>query len=778
MYFLLVFFKFILKSFFVCCLLNLSVSIKASQSLPCGLGGTKCKQFTSCIDSIKMKYCLNGQPCVNSLDTHCMMPPPQLLPCGMGGILCESDKQCLEHHTFKICKDGDCLNNSSCIKMDKNLPCGKGGYHCPENRICLKKNINEFCSINGSDNSCLFDGAFCVNPKNIECGLGGTQCSLGKTCMKKDRQSPCLKDDPCIFERESTCMDPHIVMCGKGGTSCPDNQICMIKDKDQPCLSGECMYSLSECRNTEPLKCGNGGLVCDLTSDGKPQICAYQNKETRLFSSCKNVKTCGNPTELECKTPEDLECGQGGLKCSRDKKCITADNSRVCNSAQCWNDSTTQCKNPLIMPCGMGGIQCPFVNDPSLQTVCLFQEEKNGNSKICDSVDCSLKSSCVNPLNHLECGKGGTFCSLPQNVCVTPEHELCTSGECTKKSTCQFIQDIPCGKGFSACAYKSSDIHSELLKNVTYLAYGQNKLLFFDSQKKKVKLMDLSYTASTQELDIALTKAPFAAIIDQNSNVIYFNSENSTLNVYDTRLSKNNIIAAKNDELFNSDDSKVIPWIDQAWGDPQPGGISTDDYGNVYLSDKQNHVIWKIIVDEKNDIKTYRGYIISGTYQKSGYSNNQELGFNAVQSLWNSPHALVTDRWGNLLVSDTLNHVIRILKPATTDGKSIQYTVHEYIGVPKKSGFLGDGKTYSTLNKDVLLNHPLGLAVDPLGNLIIADSGNNKIRFVPPYIPTINSIQTPVLNDIQNVEFDKDGSINIFSQFYQNFNKLALASKP
>lgn len=770
------FLKNIFKAVLICCFINIESFADESTKLLCGLGGTHCDQFKSCIDTSKMKYCLDGKPCVNSLETICMVPPPQLLPCGIGGYLCQLGSQCLENDTYKVCKEGQCLNNASCHKVGDHLPCGKGGSYCPENRICLKRNINEFCTLDDEDKSCLFGGAICVNPLNIECGKGGIQCPQDKTCMKKDKKNPCLKEESCIFDADSQCMAPNTVACGLGGTFCPDNQICMMKDKDQPCLDGECMYFESVCKNTENLKCGHGGLLCDPSINGQPQFCAYENKETHLFSACKDVKTCGNPKALQCKTPEDLECGQGGLRCTKDKKCIIADNSRVCNSSQCWNDSTTQCKNPLNLPCGMGGIQCPMANDASIQTICLFKDEQTGKSQICDSEKCSLKSSCLSPVSNLECGEGGIFCSLPQNVCVTPDYTLCTNGDCIQKAACKFIADIPCGKGFSACTYKPQSISSDLFKNVTYLAYAYNKLLFFDRSEKKVKLMDLSYTASAQTLDITVNQAPFAAVIDRESNIVYFNPDNSTLNFYDIRLNQSFVIASKNDETL-SENSKINPWIDQSWGSPQPGGISLDAHGNIYISDKENHVIWKIIVTPEDDVKSYRGYIIAGTYQKSGYSNNKDLGFNAIESLWNSPHALVTDRWGNLLVSDTLNHVVRILKPATSDAKCIQYTVHEYIGVPGSAGFAGDDKELMSLNKDVLLNKPLGLAVDAVGNLVIADSGNNKIRFIPPYIPKINSIEFQLSNEIQNVEFGDDGSINIFSQFYQSFNKLYLASK-
>ena len=68
-----------------------------------------------------------------------------------------------------------------------------------------------------------------------------------------------------------------------------------------------------------------------------------------------------------------------------------------------------------------------------------------------------------------------------------------------------------------------------------------------------------------------------------------------------------------------------------------------------------------------------------------------------------------------LIVSDTGNHSIRVLTP--------QGAVRTLCG-NGKAGF-ADGKV-----ADARFNEPRGLALDPKGNLLVADFGNDAIRLV------------------------------------------------
>jgi hypothetical protein len=81
--------------------------------------------------------------------------------------------------------------------------------------------------------------------------------------------------------------------------------------------------------------------------------------------------------------------------------------------------------------------------------------------------------------------------------------------------------------------------------------------------------------------------------------------------------------------------------------------------------------------------------------------------------------AAVFDREGNLYISDSLNHRIRKIGAngfiSTVAGSGVR-------------GFYGDGG----LATQAQLNSPQGVAVDSLGNIYFADTGNHVVRRVSP----------------------------------------------
>ncbi len=83
----------------------------------------------------------------------------------------------------------------------------------------------------------------------------------------------------------------------------------------------------------------------------------------------------------------------------------------------------------------------------------------------------------------------------------------------------------------------------------------------------------------------------------------------------------------------------------------------------------------------------------------------------------NSPTALAADSSGNFYVADTGNHVIRKIG---ADGSDVT------IAGNGSAGFGGDDGPATQSQ----LNAPSGLAVDGHGTVWIADSGNNRVRFI------------------------------------------------
>jgi hypothetical protein len=136
--------------------------------------------------------------------------------------------------------------------------------------------------------------------------------------------------------------------------------------------------------------------------------------------------------------------------------------------------------------------------------------------------------------------------------------------------------------------------------------------------------------------------------------------------------------------------------------------VAADGDGNLFIADSGNSVIRK--VDVQGIITTVAGnYSFGFDYAGDGGA--------ATNAALNYPVGVAVDGTGNLFIADEDNSVIR-----KVDLNGIITTV----AGNGNSGYSGDGGAATNAN---LLN-PSGVAVGAYGNLLIADSGNNRIREV------------------------------------------------
>ena len=151
-------------------------------------------------------------------------------------------------------------------------------------------------------------------------------------------------------------------------------------------------------------------------------------------------------------------------------------------------------------------------------------------------------------------------------------------------------------------------------------------------------------------------------------------------------------------------DGTVTILLDTA-NDSDPGtpfGIAVDTDGNVYAT--IDHTIQKITPD--GTVSLLAG---SDTY---GYADGK-----GASAQFYFPFSIDVDDSGNVYVADLLNNAIRKIAP---DG---------VVSTLAGSGVDGDADGQGT---NAQFSGPQGVAVDASGNVLVADSGNNKIRKISP----------------------------------------------
>lgn len=146
-----------------------------------------------------------------------------------------------------------------------------------------------------------------------------------------------------------------------------------------------------------------------------------------------------------------------------------------------------------------------------------------------------------------------------------------------------------------------------------------------------------------------------------------------------------------------------------------------DAAGSLYFADSGSHVIRKVTAG--GTISTVAGNNGIG----AGYSGDGGL---ATSAQLNFPAGVAFDALGNYYISDQYNAVIR--KVDGTTGIITTVAGNNALG----NGYSGDGGPATSAQ----LSYPAGIAVDAVGNLIIADQFNGVIRMVNASTGKISTI--------------------------------------
>lgn len=157
-----------------------------------------------------------------------------------------------------------------------------------------------------------------------------------------------------------------------------------------------------------------------------------------------------------------------------------------------------------------------------------------------------------------------------------------------------------------------------------------------------------------------------------------------------------------------------------------PFGVAVDQTtGNFYIADTKDQEI-RLVTASTGVISTFAGNGLACFNQHSGCGDG---GPPASAQLW-APKGVFTDAAGDVYIADTSSNRIR----SVVKGSNVITTLVDSTG---GTGFAGDGGAATA----ALTNGPVGIFADALGNLLVSDTGNQRLRQVTTgATPTITTI--------------------------------------
>jgi sugar lactone lactonase YvrE len=610
-----------------------------------------------------------------------------------------------------------------CYEPQTNNPCA--GVTCTASDPCHAAGV------------CDPTTGACSNPAQPD----GTACNDGNACTQTDtcQAGVCTGSNPVVCTASDPChaagvCDPSTGACSNpaqpDGTACNDGNACTQTDtcqagvckgsnpvtctaSDQCHTAGACDPSTGACSNPaqpDGTAC-NDGNACTQTDTCQSGVCTGSNPVTCTASDqCHAAGTC-DPSTGACSNPaqpDGTACNDGNA-CTQTDTCqagvctgsnpVTCTASDQCHAAGACDPATGACSNPAQpngTPCNDG--------NPCTQTdTCQNGACTGSNPVVCTAVDaCHVAGACDPSTGQCSspAAPDGQACALP-NAAGT-----CSGGTCTLAS---------CNAGYSDCdGNPANGCETQGTCNacppgfadcgpvVTTLA-GSGQYGYVDGPAATAEFADPGGVAVDAFGDVF--------VADTNNCLIREVLPDGAVTTYAGSLGG-----------YGSG----CGYVDGPAASAQfssPFGVAVDAMGDVYVADTGNQVIRKIAPD--GTVTTLAG---SGQY---GYVDGP-----AATAEFASPSGVAVDALGNVYVADTNNCAVREITPdgnvstlaglPTGCGSFADVAVHASARPAARgaAGFVGGGSPPFW--------YPLGVAVDPLENVYVADTGNQRICAVAP----------------------------------------------
>jgi NHL repeat len=193
----------------------------------------------------------------------------------------------------------------------------------------------------------------------------------------------------------------------------------------------------------------------------------------------------------------------------------------------------------------------------------------------------------------------------------------------------------------------------------------------------------------------AVFNNPSGVVVDAGGNLYVADRDNDSIR----KVTSGGIVTTLAGQAPGRGSSDGIGTAAQFWG---VAGIAIDGNGNVYVADSNNCTVRKITA--AGVVTTFAG--------KAGASNSADGTGSAAR--FTVPAGAAVDVSGNVYIADSWDNVIRKITP---DGV-----------VTTLAGSAGSSNFMDGIGSNARFHSPEGLAVDPAGNVYVADASNHAIR--------------------------------------------------
>ncbi|MBX7221598.1 MAG: SMP-30/gluconolactonase/LRE family protein [Blastocatellia bacterium] len=213
---------------------------------------------------------------------------------------------------------------------------------------------------------------------------------------------------------------------------------------------------------------------------------------------------------------------------------------------------------------------------------------------------------------------------------------------------------------------------------------------------------------------------PKDVALDVDGNLFIADTGNNRIRRVDAKTGLITTVAGNGKATFDQDNVSATQAALNS-----PSGVILDDKRNLYITDQRNNRIRRVDA-ATGIISTVAGNGKLGFDGDNGPAKNASLGLGMGEG--GGSGSIGLDRSGNLVIADAFNHRVR-----RVDAKTGIITTLAGNGNPTYSGDGGPALAAA-------LTGPFSVAVDGLGNVVVFDSGNSRVRRIDAITGIITTV--------------------------------------